>query len=137
MPEKISIDSKANQWLAFVGAVLLVAGIYGGIRTIINFAAFDKYPVGSVLPLGDVNIFGALSYQNETECYYTPTFTDSQDNPRQATEAEVSQAKTDESRCLDQVAAARQKAKVDDSTKSVLLIGLGLALIKGRRLIFN
>ena len=137
--------SKDRPWLLFLGVVLLLIGVYGTLRTVVNFIAFEKYPIGGVFSFGLAESTG--QYQREADCvsgYYYPTalyYKEDGMTPRQPTIEEErlmveqkQQTAIQLENCIAGVGEARDAAKVNDLSQSILFLLLGGAVWFGRRI---
>jgi hypothetical protein len=132
----MATESRVNSWITFIGVMLLLLGIYGSVRTVINMYAFDKYPQGGVL---SINLSGQPPYfQKETDCNYPPTPSYAPDGKMIPPSAE--QAKIDaqnKANCLASVKDTREQAKVNDISQSLLFLFLGIGVLVSRRFFFK
>ncbi len=135
--------------LLFIGVVLLLIGIYGALRTVINMVAFEKYPQTGVI--GAVPWSGiqpAPSYQREQDCetsyVYTPQLFYEKDGvtsrtPNADEKLQMEQQKqlndTQLKNCISGVKEARDVAKINDITQSLLLLFLGGSVLLYRRIL--
>ncbi len=139
-------NKKQNQWLTFIGVILLLTGIYGIARTSINLVAFEKYPQEGVYPA--LPFFQSTSYPvpmvygREGDCIANysiiyPTY-DSTGKPVKQTEEEKAEAQKNldiqKQNCLDGVREARDKAKINDISQSLLILFLGTGILVSRRI---
>lgn len=129
-------ESKMSSWVTFIGVVLLLLGIYGSVRTVINMYAFDKYPQGGVLAL---NLSGQPPYyQKETDCSYpTSPVYDSVGKPIPITAEQEKMDAQNKINCLASVKDAREQAKVNDISQSLLFLFLGVGVLVSRRFFFK
>lgn len=138
-------NKKQNQWMVFVGVILLLAGIYGIARTSVNLLAFDKYPQEGVyppLPFLTSSYAPGPYYGREGDCIanYSIVYPmyDGTGKPVKQTEEEKAEAKKQQDlqkeNCLEGVAESRDRAKVNDISQSLLMIFLGAGVIAARRI---
>ncbi|MBI2639104.1 hypothetical protein HYW83_05965 [Candidatus Peregrinibacteria bacterium] len=123
-------------WIGGIGFVLLIFGFYVGIKTVINFAAFEKYPSTSSGPLNFNLNYGQGGYgPREQDCMYPQLYYNADSTPRKATEEEKKMADEQKSACLSGVTEARDSAKVGDITQAIfgLVVGGGLFLLARRK----
>src|SRR6185369_3754106 len=101
-------QNRSSHWIAFVGFILLLVGIYGSVRTLINMAAFDKYPQNGVFNFSFFpnNNMPPMMYQREQDClisgqqlYYDKDNT----TPRPPTDDEKRIADQQQQSCLESV----------------------------------
>lgn len=128
---------KTNQWILFVAVMLILFGIYGSVRTIINMVAFDKYPQEGVYPA--LPILSSRDYVpyygREADCTLYPMIYYTKDGAtRPATEEEKIQEKKQQENCLEQVRESREKAKINDISQSVLFLFLGAGVLIFRKM---
>lgn len=117
-------NSKGNTWLLFIGVVLILIGLYASIRTLVNLTVYDKYPTEGVLS------FNSNSYQQkESDCTYEQIYYTQDNKPRPGTEEEIARDKKQQTTCLNNVAQARQNAKTNDITQSVIFLALGAGVL--------
>ena len=135
MADKVVINKpKAHTWIAFIGSVLLLIGIYAGVRTGMNVALFDKYPQNGVL---SINFNGTPPYfQMEKDCSYPQTYTDKDGKSRPATVEEKNNEQEQKRLCLEGVKEARNNAKVNDISQSLFFLFLGAGILVTRKLFF-
>ena len=104
------------------------------VRTATNLIFFKKYPTTGVMPT--LQMFGGMPYsQREEDCtmmsaqpYFKP---DGQ--PRAATSDEKLLAEQQKNSCISGVVQARDAAKVNDISSSLLFLFLGLGVLIGKR----
>jgi len=134
-------DTKTNhqnhQWVLFIATMLILLGIYGSLRTVINFFAFDRYPQEGVYP--NIPIFSSSSYapysSREEDCTaYPAIYYDKDQNVRPGTPEEKTQERVQQQNCLSQVREARERAKINDISQSALFLFLGAGVIAFRRI---
>ncbi|MDB5204910.1 MAG: hypothetical protein JWP09_938 [Candidatus Taylorbacteria bacterium] len=139
-------NKKQNQWLTFIGVILILAGIYGVARTSINVLAFDKYPQEGVypaLPFFQQPVYAPTPYYGrEGDCIANnsivyPTY-DASGRPVVQTEAEKAEAQKNldiqKQNCLDGVKESRDKAKINDISQSLLMLFLGAGVVAARKI---
>lgn len=142
-----------NQWLVFIGFILLLTGIYGIARTTINLIAFDKYPQEGVYPplpflSQSASVYpGPYSYQREADClanfvYYPYPYYKPDGTPRPATKEEKEQQEQQKQQleiqkqnCLDGIAESRDKAKINDLSQSLLLLFIGAGVLASKKIL--
>lgn len=113
-----------KSWVLFIGVVLLLLGAFGTLRTAANLILFQKYPTSGVLNFSFVPTYSA----RESDCYYVPTPTyDPSGKPIPDSEDKTS--KLQQENCLRGMAEERQNAKVNDISKSLLFLFLGLGIL--------
>lgn len=140
--ENIEPNKKTNQWILFVAVMLMLFGIYGALRTIINMVAFEKYPQEGVYPnlpiLGGTGGGGYGPYYGgrEEDCTAYPMVYYMKDGytTRKATDDEKAQEKKQQENCISQVTESRNKAKINDISQSVLFLFLGAGVFAFRRI---
>lgn len=151
---------KTNQWILFIGVVLLLFGIYGLARTGINVFAFEKYPQEGVYPPFPFfqasfppvyyggreedcivnNIYPPLGYTTMPDLpelvgdgvsvKRPPTEEEKKAMEKQLKDQQILQQKS----CLSGIKEAREKAKVNDLSQSVLFLFLGAGVLIARRI---
>lgn len=120
--------SRPASWMFFIAVILVLLGLYAGVRTAVNIAFIDKYPAGGVIPIY-FGTYGPL-YQREEDCTYTRLYyKDDGHTTRPATEEEKAQEAQDTKNCLNGVREARVSAKVNDISTSLLFLFLGLGTL--------
>lgn len=129
-------ESSAKIWIAFLGLLFLLLGIFAAARTAANIALFkDKYPQGGVVNL---NFSGQPAYfSRESDCNYPPTVSYSPEG--KPMEASAEQKKIDEqnkANCLAGVKDARETARINDIATSVLFLFVGVGILTTRRFFF-
>ncbi len=132
----MSADSKTNTWITFIGVILLLIGIYASVRTVINLKAFERYPQEGVVSFS----FGGQPayYQREEDCSYPRTYYDvTGQKTRPPTDEEKEQEKRDQKNCLSSVKDARERAKVNDISQSLLFLFLGVGVLTTRKIFFK
>ncbi len=130
-----SKEKKIPSWITFIGVVLLLIGIYGAVRTGINLSFFEKYP-----PEGILGIPWAQPYypQREQECMYPhPYYEPDGKTTRPATPEEKENEAISTQICLDGAREARERAKINDLSQSVLFLFLGIGILTTRRIFFK
>jgi hypothetical protein len=131
--DKKSNESRVYPWITFIAIVLLLLGIFGTARTVINMVAFDKYPSTGVYAFSFMmpGFYG----QREQDCTYPQTYFTPDGKPRTPSKEEKEQEKIIKQNCLDGVREAREQAKVNDVSQSMLFLTLGIGLLVTRRFI--
>lgn len=129
-------ESKTHAWITFIGVILFLVGVYAAVRTGINLTLFDKYPQTGVITL---NFSGTPPYyQREQDCSYPRAYYSADGRiTRQPTLEEKEQEKRDTQSCLEGVAEARQTAKINDISQSLLLLFLGVGVLVARKIFFK
>jgi len=139
---------KDRPWLFFIGVVLILIGIYGTLKTTVNFAAFDKYPTGGVMAFSFLSSSATEQYHpREEDCqtnyYVYPTIYYQADNvtSREPSAAEKQQMEVQEQQmpiqlanCISGVGEARDAAKMNDISDSLLFLLLGVGVLGALRL---
>lgn len=120
------MSATAKSWILFIGVVLLILGIFGTLRTAINISVLDKYPTAGVL---NINPFVTVpTYMpRESDCYYlsAPIY-DPSGNPIPGQDA---QSLTQQENCLKGIEEDRKNAKVNDISRSLLFLLLGIGIL--------
>lgn len=127
-------QSKTNAFISLLGLLLLLLGIYASVRTGINFVFFEKYPTTGVLSIGSA-FFGAMPSPREEDCLmnYPQTYFDNEGQPRPATSEEKEREEQQKKACISGVEQAREVAKINDISHSLLFLFLGAGVLIGRR----
>lgn len=135
--EKKSSESRVYPWVTFIAVVLLLLGVYGSVRTLINFVAFSKYPPYGIYTLS----FMIPGYYGprEQDCNYNypQTYFSPDGKPRTPTKEEKEQERQQKQSCLDGVHESREQAKINDISQSMLFLTLGIGLLVSRRFFFK
>lgn len=122
-------------WITFIGLILVLVGLYGSVRTIINLVAFDKYPQGGVLTF---NFAGTPQYyQQERDCTYPLSYYAQDGKPRAGTDEEKKNEQKQKENCLEGVKDTRNQAKINDISQSLLFLFLGLGVLVTRKVFFK
>lgn len=133
----MAIESKTNTWITFIGVILVLIGIYGSVRTIVNLKAFERYPQEGVLNF-TLGMMQTYYPQREEDCSYPRTYYEANgQKTRSATDEEKAQEKRDEKNCLTGVKEARERAKVNDISQSLLFLFLGVGVLVSRKIFFK
>lgn len=135
MPVRSS-ESRAPTWFTFIGLMLVLIGLYASARTGVNLFAFEKYPQGGVLSFS----FGGMPapyFQQEKDCGYPMTYFDNAGKVRQGTPEEKSNEKMQKQQCIDSVIEARNQAKINDISQSLLFLFLGVGVLVTRKIFFK
>lgn len=136
MADAIVINKpKAHTWIAFVGSVLLLIGIYASVRTTLNVMLFDRYPQNGVLSI-NFNAGSFPYFQLEKDCGYPQTYTTTDGKPRPASPEEKKNEQEQKRLCLEGVKEARNNAKVNDINSSLFFLFLGAGILVTRKLFF-
>jgi len=123
-------ENKISQLFGYIAVILLLLGIYSSVRTVINMLAFEKYPTTSSLPFLGVPFYGP----REEDCL-TPFLYPQEDvvgSQMMPEENKLAQEKQKEI-CLRGVMETRETAKVNDISKSLLLLFLGGGILFARK----
>lgn len=139
-------NKKQNQWLTFIGIILLLAGVYGIARTSINLLAFEKYPQEGVYPalpfFSSTSYMAPMPYSREGDCIANysiiyPTY-DSNGRPVTMSEKEKAEAQKNldiqKQNCLDGVKESRERSKINDISQSLLMLFLGAGVVAARKI---
>lgn len=134
-------SSRPNAWVTLIGLVLTLIGIYGSARTVVNLVAFPKYPTAGVLTF---NFMGSgMYYPREEDCMMQVGM-DIVPYPGEtalALSAEdkslrKEQEKKQQEICMSGVVVAREQAKVNDMSQSLLFLFLGGGVLVARKYLF-
>ena len=127
---------KNHVWITFIGTVLLLVGIYAGLKTTINLKVFDKYPLNGVLSFNFTGV--QPSTTQEKDCFYTPLYyTADNKTTRLATKEEKDQEKNQQENCVAGVKDARENSKVNDISQSLLFLFLGTGLLISKKIFIH
>ena len=126
--------SKANAFISLIGLFLLLMGVFMTVRTGVNLAFFKKYPTTGVMTVA-MPFFGGMPYsQREEDCMmYPQTYYKPDGQPRAATADEKIMAEQQKKSCISGVEQARDAAKINDISSSLLFIFLGLGVLIGKK----
>lgn len=130
-----TVKSTAGHWMFFLGALLLLSGVYGALRIIHVSARGVPYPSSGVLPstilFGSSNLFPPGS---ESDCDpYLQTYYDKDGLPRPATAEEKAVEEQVPLRCKRGFDEHRSKMKQYDRNLSAFLIFVGGGLVLATR----
>jgi hypothetical protein len=120
-------ENKISYFVSVLALIFVLLGVYGAIRTTLNFYLFDKYPSGGVLSFN--NYYG----EREEDCAYPMTYYGVEGKPREATADEEKMAIEQKEICLSRVAKSRETAKVNDISVSLFYLFLGTGIFIGKR----
>lgn len=124
-------NTGAMAWITFIGLIMLLVGIYGSVRTVLNFTLFPKYPTS-----GAINLTGTPFYfgPREEDCMYI-----SSPPPMMGTDAKAAATETEiqKKNCLAGVKSAQEQAKVNDIGQSALFLFLGVGILASRKYLFS
>jgi len=126
--------SKTNSFISLLGLLLLLLGIYMAVRTGTNLIFFKKYPTTGVMPV--TPFFGGMPYsQREEDCMmsYPQTYFKENGQPRAATKEDKKMEEQQKNLCISGVVQAREAAKINDISTSLLFVFLGLGVLIGRK----
>ncbi|HEY4512072.1 MAG TPA: hypothetical protein VJH63_00215 [Candidatus Paceibacterota bacterium] len=158
--EEIQPNKRSSQWMVFIGVVLLLFGIYGLARTCINIFAFEKYPQEGVYPpfpffqsAAQIPYYAGREEDCIANYVYYPTpylsypglphdIVNSPDAPPLPSAEELKkneelvkiQNEMQKQNCLSGIKEAREKARVNDLSQSVLFLFLGAGVLIARRI---
>lgn len=128
-------QGKANTFITLLGVILLLLGIFGSVRTAVNLVAFSKYPTSGIFT---INLTGIPPYyQRESDCTYPQTYYTPDGKPRESTKEEKALAKQQEASCSTGVQNAREAAKTNDISTSLLFLFLGVGILSTKRFFFK
>lgn len=139
MPRK-KLQGGAYTWVSFIGLLLLLIGIYATVRTAINLAVFEKYPLGGAL---SINFSGGPAFYGprEEDCLLMPPapyLYEEGNSLSSSEEAMVKQKEKEQQQsCINSAKEARDQAKVNDISQSLLFLFLGAGVLITRRKIFT
>lgn len=120
-------ENKLSYFVSVLALIFVLLGVYGSIRTTLNFYLFEKYPSGGVLSFN--NYYG----EREEDCAYPMTYYGMEGKPREATADEEKMAIEQKEICLSRVAKSRETAKVNDISVSLFYLFLGTGIFIGKR----
>lgn len=120
-------ENKLSYFVSVLALIFVLLGVYGSIRTTLNFYLFEKYPSGGVLSFN--NYYG----EREEDCAYPMTYYGMEGKPREATADEEKMAMEQKEICLSRVAKSRETAKVNDISVSLFYLFLGAGIFIGKR----
>mgnify|MGYP001590678103 CR=1 FL=1 len=133
----MQITSKTvSPWILLIGLVMLILGLYGAGRTAINMTMFDKYPIVCFYSL---SFFGnsqmSMYTQREQDCLYPITYlkTDGM-TLRPGSKEEIARNTAQQQICVSGVTEARNNAKINDISQSLLYLVLGGGILVSRKL---
>ena len=118
-------DKKPHVWITFIGFILFLIGIYGSVRTSVNFLAFSRYPSQGVFNMMGVPMYGPSEQDCINTMYSPPYPLDSGKISEEDRQMMKEQEKKQMDSCLNSVMQAREQAKVNDVSQSLLLLLLG------------
>lgn len=119
--------------ISFIAIVLLIIGIYFSVKTIVNFIAFDKYPVNiSFLSMMSISPYGSEEDCSSSVFISPAVYTDSGET-REPTAEEKKQQEEEKQNCLKSVEKNRKQTKVNDILTSFLFLFLGVGILATRR----
>lgn len=114
----------------FIGLVFLLIGMYGMVRTAINFLVLPKYPTAGVLSF---DVFGSNPNvefaQKETDCFYPRAFYDDAGTTRDPNENELTQVIREQDHCVANIDETRANTKVNDISVSAFFLTLGAGVL--------
>lgn len=119
-------ENKLAYFVSVLALFFLLLGIYGSVRTGLNFVLFDKYPNGGVLSFSNYS-------QREEDCFYPMTYFDNEGVARESTADEERMAEEQREVCLSGVAKSRELAKINDISISLFYLFLGAGIFVGKR----
>lgn len=132
--------SRVNIWVSLIGLILLLVGIYGSVKTIINFTLFEKYPSTGVLSVSFMPMYYPGPGAREEDCttmYYAPYPPGDMAKLTEEEKKEMKeQAKVQERVCVSSVKESREQAKVNDISTSLLALFLGGGVLVFRKKLF-
>jgi hypothetical protein len=130
--------------LSFIGVVLLLLGLYGAFRTLVNLIAFERYPQEAVFSLSS---FQSDYTQREEDCattyaYSLPIYYQSDNvTPRKATAEEAksdaayaAQQEQNKENCVTGLQEIRKAAMVSDISHSIIFLLLALGVLFHNRI---
>lgn len=129
------MSSKKYSFVTFISVILLLTGFFTTLRTLVNLTMFKKYPTIGVLT---INIFGLAPYsQREEDCFYPQQYFNPDGIPRSASEEEKKNEEKQQQLCLSAIKEARESAKINDISLSLLLLFLGGGTLFAERRFFQ
>lgn len=133
----MQITSKTvSPWILLIGLILLITGLYGAGRSVVNMTMFDKYPTTGVYSFSFFNGCQQPVYQQrEQDCLYPLTYYKTDGiTLREPTEGELQRDTAQQQICVGGVTEARDAAKVNDISQSLLYLVLGAGILVSRKL---
>jgi hypothetical protein len=149
-------NTRKSQWVNFIGLFLILLGIYGSIRTLVNIGVFEKYPMDGVYPTIPFlqNPYAAPSYptggrEEDCEVNYQPysatTYlsypvaspdggTATKPWTKDQIESYNAQQLSYKNNCISGVKEARDKAKINDISQSLLFLFMGAGVLLARKI---
>ena len=133
----MQITSKTvSPWISLIGLVMLIMGLYGAGRTATNMTMFDKYPTVGVYSF---SFFGSSQMpvytQREQDCLYPITYYKTDGiTLRSGSKEEIARDTAQQQICVSGVTEARNNAKINDISQSLLYLVLGAGILLSRKL---
>jgi hypothetical protein len=132
----MQVNSKTvSPWILLIGLVLVLMGLYGTGRTVVNMTMFDKYPSTGVYSF---SFFGGqqmpMYTQREQDCLYPLTYYKPDGTIRTGTKEEIERDTAQQQICVSGVTETRNTAKVNDVSQSLLYLILGAGILVCRKL---
>lgn len=114
-----------------LGTILLLIGIYSGLRIWINTLLFDRYPSTGVLQIASYPMYG----QREEDCDFSTPYYSYDGKPRSATDDEKKIESEQAQRCLDAIQETRRVAFIQDIGTASFFLFIGLGILTAKRFI--
>ncbi len=135
----MNTNEKPNAWISLIGLLLLLVGIFGVLRITINVVAFEKYPSAGIFNFTNNNYS-----PREEDCMSITNsfpFPVNPDGSTQKMTKEYEQIMLDQQQqqftsCVASAVSARDQAKVNDISQSLLALFLGVGVLMVRKYIF-
>jgi|GEM_PF-2739816 len=134
-------EVKERPILFFIGVLLLLLGLYGTLKTVVNLVVFDRYPQEGVYKLPFTQPEYYAPAQREQDCasnyaYMPQMYYDVNGTVRPATAAELesevlykAQQEVSEQNCVTGVEEARKMAMVNDISQSLIFLLLAVGIL--------
>lgn len=128
-------NSSQHTWIAFVSVVLLLLGIYGSARTLINLYAYEKYPPQGVFSMPFMG--GPYYGPNENDCLMMPPPIGDPTLVGMSAQEKKDYAQNMKDSCLLSAKQARDNAKTSDVSQSMLFLFMGAGILVAKKFFFS
>lgn len=126
-----STHTMVPAFATLLGSVLLLIGLYCGLRIGVNTVVFDRYPTTGVLQIASFPMYG----QREEDCDFSTPYYSFDGKPRSATEAETKIETEQAQRCMSSIQETRRVSLIQDIGTASFFLFLGIGILASRRFI--
>ncbi len=135
------MEIKDRPIMFFIGVLLLLVGLYGTLKTVVNLVVFERYPLNGVyeIPFSAPDPYGTTQREQDCEFNYSyipVSYYDADGYIRGASETEraadetyKAQQEINKQTCIEGVKEARKESMVNDISQSLIFLLLAMGML--------